>query len=143
MIDVTRWVLTEAWIANGLRIEWGGYGSATVAGRGEGWQPADKGDAGAFRYRGWGVWEVAGESRTGLGYTRPEAPTLGTDTMLHELGHWLVATAEQRDKLNFGMEAEGEAERELEERTLVAQKVLESVCASASRVTQLALAGRP
>lgn len=134
MIDATAWIVAEAWIANGLRLRWGPRVDRFSSE--DGW--INDGNT-TYRYAGFGEWEVRGGEYTNAGYPNPEAPSLRPDLMLHELAHWLSATDEQRGKRNFGLTGAAIADSEQEERTLLAERVLQSVVRSAGRIASLAL----
>lgn len=139
MIDCARWVMAEAWIANGLRVSWGPRddGRLPSDGRGE-WQGSAS--DGLYRYVGWGQWEVPRPSTyLQRPYGESDAPQLTTDTMQHELAHWLVASEEQRGKPNFGMD---DKSYDAEQRAVDAERVISSVIAAASRVVGLAVGGQ-
>ncbi len=138
MIDCARWVLAEAWIANGLRVTWGPRLEYTRNVEHDGWQ----GDAtdGFYRYVGHGEWEVPRpNSYTTRPFGEETAPQLSTDTMRHELAHWLIATAEQRYERNFGLTAKDD---DAESRAVAAERVIASIIAAASRVVSLSLTSR-
>ena len=134
VIDCARWVLAEAWISNGLRVIWGLHDARFGTGE---WL----GETGRlYRYRGFGEWEV---QRPHNYLTRPlgeeTSPQLSTEDMRHELAHWLLATEDQRNEVNFGLTSD---DNDAEQRALAAERVLSAVIAAASRVVALSLASR-
>jgi len=93
MIDTRRWVLAEAWISLGLRIEYAGAYESTQIAR-DVWM-ADDDTGERYCYAGDGTWKMPAPSRPGFGDgPRIFAPSLSTGTMAHELAHYLTASAE-------------------------------------------------
>lgn len=131
MIDTSRWLLVETWLALGLRIEWcPSY--RRLEGTGEQWMDCDETNQKYFYERD-GTWRVMSHDDSFRRFTKPECPQLGTLTMRHELAHYLVATALERQEFNF--KADDEAER----RTMEVEKVIEAMLAGANRITAAAL----
>jgi len=141
-MDYLRWILCEAWIANGLRVNWG----PSYESQHEDWIRSN--DGYSFRYRGFGEWQVLDEERgIRLFGEKPVAPSLSTNDMLHELAHWMIATEDQRHETNFGMgSGEGKTTPEQDEnerRVVAAEKVIEAVSKAASRIIATAQGARP
>lgn len=135
MIDPSRWILAEAWLALGLRLEW-----APKWERLERDQLIDDEELHrTFYYEGGGVWRVLETDRGYRAGTRPTAPELGTDAMRHELAHYLAASAEERARRNFGLTTR---DSDAEERALEVEQVIDAMSAAASRIASLAMAGR-
>lgn len=131
MIDARRWVLVEAWLALGLRIEWGG--SWRDAGARDAWMPDDETRL-YYLYSGHGVWTVRDdEVARRIGYPKNAVPVLSTETLRHELAHYLAATPEQRERVNFAAGADEERA------TLEAEKVIDAMLAGADRIAAQAL----
>lgn len=134
MIDASRWVIAEAWLSLGLRLTWAGRHQRGQ----EGWQDDDETKL-SYRYAGYETWEVLEPDDRWRVYPRQDVPVLGTDSMRHELAHYLVATPEQRNARNF--ELTDKLYDEFEERAMAAEKVLAAMLVGASRVAALALGG--
>ena len=140
MIDCARWVIAEAWLANGLRIRWSSESEATLR-KDVGWQGGRE-DGGYYRYAGFGEWEVARPSNWhSRSYGESVAPVLSSDAMRHELAHWLVASEDERHLQNFGIADKGAHADEAEGRAMAAERVLSSVVDAAARIAALALGG--
>lgn len=137
MIDAGRWVLAEAWLSLGLRLRWApAYGDVDR----DDWQE-DSELRTRYIYDGAGVWLVREDTgRTSLGYTRPTSPQMGTDSMRHELSHYLSASAEDRAKRNFGLAMDDAA---AEERALQAEEVIDAMLAACARITTMAIERKP
>ncbi len=137
MIDCERWVLAEAWLANGLRLRW----SYADDPRDKSWQ----GDASErYRYEGHGVWELPRPyDFLNRPFGQETAPQLSTATLRHELAHWLVATEDQRALMNFGIPNEGLEADEAEHAAVAAERVLSSVVGAAARIASLAIGAKP
>lgn len=128
MIDITRWVLSEAWIANGLRIRFA---------RSYEKPPAETfGEDARFWYAGHGEWIVLPSEQGYRPYGQSDAPVMSVVDMRHELAHFLIATADQRALVNFGG---GDL---LEERAVAAESVLSSIINAAARIADMALTSR-
>lgn len=130
MIDTSRWVISEVWLAMGLRI-----------------LPAEKWDTppgdqlqvcdetrNRFWYDGRGVWRVAAADR--------EPALLGASTMTHELAHWLAASQEARDEINFGMSTDPYGNMAAEATSDMIEKGLIAAMKSCSHIVSMALHGR-
>lgn len=131
MIDASRWVLVEAWLALGLRVEWApSYERLPDSAI----QTDD--DGSRFYYDGHGTWKVIEHDRARQLRT---APTLTAETMAHELAHYLVATEPAREARNFGLGMELRSDEEYH--ALAAEKVISAVIAACSRIAELALKG--
>lgn len=130
-----RWVIVEAWVALGLRMEW-----APSYQRYETWMSDDE-TRHDYVYHGSGLWVVRHKEQTRSfgAYPRPEAPQLGTDTMRHELAHYIVATDEQRMELNFGLKS---SDHDPEEHTLLVERGLDAMALAAGRIAQLAMGAK-
>lgn len=139
MIDARRWILVEAWLALGLRVEWMPSWEASSMPLDE-WQ--DDGEGHRFVYAGNRTWLVEDRGRSPLSRGAYTAPQLGTDSLAHELAHYLAATAEQRGKRNFGI-APGAAGSDDEEAAVAVEQVIDAMVAASSRIAELALRGRP
>lgn len=128
-MDIARWVLSEAWIANGLRIRWARNYEQNQA-------PKETfGDGGAaFWYGSDGEWIFLRPEpwRTPF-YGEVTVPSMSMEDMRHELAHWLTATPEQRGQVNFG------GGEEIEERAVAAERVLSGVIAAAARIAAMAM----
>lgn len=131
MIDARRWVLVEAWLALGLRVEWMRGWDAERVESAE-WM-TDEEEHRKFVYMGDRVWGVY-DDRRGISVGGPyTAPTFGTETLRHELAHYLAATAAQRHLRNFGATADDEIS------ALEAEKVIDAVIGAAARIATLAM----
>lgn len=147
MIDARRWILVEAWLSLGLRIEWC---SSWEHGRIEkdAWLE-DDGDSRRkptrFVYTGNRLWQVERERDV---YGRPpnmEPPQLSTDALRHELAHYLTASEDERACVNFGASpaiGPGNDPKDTEDRALAAEKVIEAMLAASARIANMALGGR-
>lgn len=136
VIDARRWVLTEAWLALGLRLVWCPSFEQDRVARDE-WQ----GEGGRYLYEGDGVWWVMHPDRhrrNRLSAVDFDVPQLSTDDMRHELAHYLSATPDQREKRNFGMTNETYGQ---EEAAIAAERVIDAMCTATSRIASLALSG--
>jgi hypothetical protein len=136
MIDTRRWVLCEAWLSLGLRIEWAGYASVPR----EDWM---EDDGVSYYYDGYGTWKVA--KPTSEGYRTPglpplTAPMLPTESMRHELAHWLSASQDQRLLRNFGITQADPENRET--RALDAEATIDAMMGACDRILSQAIAGR-
>lgn len=132
MIDARRWVLVEAWLALGLRIEWAPSWETIPSGD---WQD-DEGQR--FYYEGRRTWRVMS---SGHGHVkRTDHPSLSVESMAHELAHYLVATAEQRQQRNFGLHS-ADLTSDGEDRAVDAEAAIHAVLAGANHIAQLALKG--
>jgi hypothetical protein len=134
VIDAKRWVLAEAWLSLGLRVCWGYDGMFPR----DQWQ--DDEGRGRYGYLGGGEWAVLRpyDGRTGPINT---APSLSTETMRHELAHYLSATEEDRGKRNFGLDENGPADNE--DAALLAERVVDAILEASSRIIALATERRP
>lgn len=144
MIDTARWVLVEAWLSLGLRLRWLHSWEAREITDGL-FIDDDGGSRLSFTYLGDGEWGVVRPSNDFRvpGYPLNDAPQLGTETIRHELAHYLVATEEQRRKRNFGLSADGSnGGNEWETRALLGEQVIDAVIRGASRVVSSALPPR-
>lgn len=143
MIDARRWILVEAWLSLGLRIEWcPSYDRDRVA---SAWLDDDGGAESTTRfvYDGHGRWLVDPPGK--LRFAPPNtAPSLTTAALRHELAHYLTATEDERSRLNFGASAEliGGDERGTEDRAVAAEKVIDAMLAASARIANMALGGR-
>ncbi len=129
-MEIDRWVLAEAWIANGLSLRWGSshYGFERSEIQNE--------NGVQYYYEGYGVWVVIDPTPGYKPLGNTEAPFLPTADMKHELAHWLIATEDERSKQNFGLTKDS---NDLEERTIAAEAVITSIINAAARITNLAL----
>lgn len=134
MIDATRWILTEAWLSLGLRVEWL---PSYETHRKRDWQQNES--RMDIHYEGGGLWYVLPEERVSTGYPRHDVPVLATETLKHELAHYLVASADERKRENFGMTEDSDAQ---EQAAIMAERVINAMIASTSRIANLALGGR-
>lgn len=140
MIDIRRWVLVEAWLALGLRVEWlPSYLESQELDKH--WQQDD--DSGArYVYDGDRTWRVRDESWRSRrpGFKTPKVPELGTDALAHELAHFLSASPEQREQRNFGLADDTDGSREAA--ALETEAVIDAIVAAATRIAESAMAGR-
>jgi hypothetical protein len=141
VIDARRWILAEAWLSLGLRIEWvPSYERDRIAD--DQWQRDDDGGQ-RFVYSGGGRWWVHdGTNRYGYGRPPLTAPSLSTDAMRHELAHWLTSTEDERGVMNFGAEPTGLDTTRAEERAIAAEPVLDAMLSACARIATMALGGR-
>lgn len=139
MIDARRWVIVEAWVSLGLRVEW--ISSWEIAGiPRNAWQTDNDGHA-RYLYDGFGVWKVERrEGRRGDIDARTTVPELSLDLMTHELAHYLVASEEERGQRNFGIPAEAQTSDQ-EDRAQSAEKVIHALMLACGRIAGLALHG--
>ena len=138
MIDPTRWIVVEAWLSLGLRVEWAGTYDHVVA---ELWTPDEGGSR--YVYAGHlmdkrGVWLVQPSRHTGS-----TVPQLSTEAMKHELAHWLTSSPEQRKMANFGLTGRSGTDDTPEDRAGNAERVIDAMIAASARIVSLALGGRP
>jgi hypothetical protein len=143
VIDTRRWVLAEAWLSLGLRVEWLSKYQAESIAR-DLWM-RDEEERTDYIYNGHGVWSIRGDGRSepSFGFPRATSPAMGTEAMRHELAHYLIATEEERGRTNFGL---SNSDDDHERRALEAEKVIDAVLAACGRIAGLALAsgsGRP
>lgn len=140
MIDAARWLLAEAWLSLGLRIEWmPSYQEREI--HQEEWQ--EDGEGRRFVYDGLGVWRVLNANRSLFDRRQPTAPSLSTESMKHELAHYLAATPTQRQIRNFNIGAMGRADgEEKEAESVEAEQIIDAMLTAASRICELALRGR-
>lgn len=97
-----------------------------------------QGDDGTwFLYAGHGVWEV----RPPFSRTPVDLPELPTVDMRHELAHWIAASAEARELINFGMGQDGADDDEMESRAILVESGLSAIIRASSRIAGLALGG--
>lgn len=135
MIDPTRWVLAEAWISLGLRLEWAPRWRTDISREQLMHDDEMRRD---YYYHGGGVWHVV-EVENGLRVgPRPTVPELGTEAMSHELAHYLAASGEQRGVFNFGLTGKDGAE---EDRALEMEQVIQAITRACGRIAGLALQG--
>jgi len=133
MIDTRRWVLVEAWLALGLRIEWCPIYQADQFR--DHWQQGEDTEE-RFVYAGDRRWLVKSSRRGPLLGSIGQAPQLGVLDMRHELAHYLAADEEQRAAINFGMTRDSHAD---EERAGEAEQVIDAMMAASARIASLAL----
>jgi len=133
MIDPTRWIVVEAWLSLGLRVEWARSPDHVAVNL---WMPDE--DGSAYTYDGAGTWLVRPNGRA-----RTAPPQLSTETMKHELSHWLTASPEQRSMANFGLTGRNETDDPSEASASNAERVIEAMIAASARIASLALGGRP
>lgn len=140
MLDPTRWIVAEMWLDLGLRLRWASRYEMEKA-TDDHWVVDDGDDERrSYFYVGGGVW-VVGWLRTG-GYYRSEPvepPQLSSATLIHEMAHWMVSSAEAREKKNMGMTIES---YEQEERALDAQRGIEACIRASAKIACMALGGR-
>lgn len=139
MIDPTRWILVEAWLSLGLRVEFAA-GHMNIK-----WQESIDGGR-RFYYEGYGAWiiELHNEDRKTFGFERATTPELTTRDMAHELAHYIAATEEQREKSNFGMSDDGDGFQniDLENRALLVEQGIHALVRAAANIAAMALGGR-
>lgn len=133
MIDARRWVLVEAWLALGLRVEW--CPSYQVDSLRDHWQEGEDTPE-PFVYAGDRVWLVKSSRRGPLLGSLGEAPQLGTLDMRHELAHYMAASEEQRAAVNFGMTRDSYDD---EERAGQAEQIIDAMVAASARIASMAL----
>ncbi len=137
MIDARRWILVEAWLALGLRLEWMSSWEAEGVPRDE-WMEDDE-EGCRYLYDGDRTWKVLDEQKRWAEAARPTAPRLGVAALRHELAHYLTASADQRCKRNFGLTKEDTGEENV---TLLAEQAIDAILSGAAHVAELALRGR-
>ena len=135
MIDTRRWVLAEAWLSLGLRVEWVGTWEASRIERAD-WQD-DPDSRARYLYDGLGVWKVERGDRR-RAETETTVPDLSLATMKHELAHYLVSTEEERGKRNFGIPSAATSS-DNEDRALAAEKVIDALTSACGRIAASAL----
>lgn len=135
MIDTQRWVLSEAWVASGLRMRLARNYEANDA------RTKDllQGDARSYWYAGFGEWVVLDPDRGYQPFGSGNAPTMSTEDMRHELAHWITATDEQRNLVNFGMTKDSE---DMERAAVAAEAVIASIAGAAGRIVGMALGAK-
>lgn len=144
MIDTERWVLVETWLSLGLRIRWARPFQATdMDRRGERELIQRDEDTGlSFWYEGDGEWLVIRPEdgrRSSFPFPLNDAPTMSAAAMRHELAHYLRATAEARDKRNFGLT---ESDQDEESATLSVEAVIAALTQSCGHVVSAAMGPR-
>ena len=72
--------------------------------------------------------------------TIPVTPSLATETLRHELAHYLAATREERDQPNFGFDATPERD---EEQTLLVEQVIDAMLNGANRIATISVMRKP
>jgi hypothetical protein len=135
MIDTRRWVLVEAWLSLGLRVQWA---PSYLAVERDSWQRDDE-ERVDYVYEGGGLWYVLQPERMSLGFSPPTSPQLGVLTLLHELAHYLVSSEDARAHRNFGLTGQ---DNDGEARALEAESVIHAMAVACGRIASLALAGR-
>lgn len=141
MVDTRRWILVETWLSLGLRVEWAP--SYRKVDRDQ-WMRDDEMNL-EYIYAGDRVWLVhdASAGRRMPGVPHPTAPAFGVETLRHELGHYLVATSEQRTQENFGLKPTGFDDQDTESRAMEAERIIDAMLGASARIADLALRGRP
>lgn len=135
MIDTRRWILAEAWLTLGLKIRWA-WGAHEAKPDIE----IQEDDETRLRYwyTGHGEWAVIKPQR---GYgdrsTEFEVPYFGTDTLKHELAHYLAATGDERNEVNFGLPKSDPNE----DRCALAEKVVDAILRPCGRIAAMAMGG--
>lgn len=140
MLDPRRWVLVEAWLALGLRVNWcPSYDTSRYAK--EQWiqDEGARRDSGSlwYLYAGHEQWLVRDDSRRRPGFPNPSTPSLSDETLAHELAHYLVAGEDKRNEINFGA---GSPE---EEDAMRAEAVITAMLHGCVRVVDACTGGRP
>lgn len=130
MIDATAWVMAEAWLSLGLRIEWASRTFDTIPDTA--WNPSESGAP--YCYMGHGRWLL----RSDRGDNRRRAPMMDAADMRHELAHYLSATPAERELVNFGPAIEDDGERRANE----AEKIIDAMLTATARIASLALGVR-
>lgn len=136
MIDPTRWILAEAWLSLGLRLEWAPAYRRPDLTRDE--LMHDDEMRRDYYYEGRGIWHVIEVDRGLRTGPRPTAPELGTEAMSHELAHYLAADPAQRALRNFGLTQQ---DRDAEDKALEVEQVIDAMSRAAGRIASLALQG--
>ena len=142
MMDTRRWILVEAWLALGLRVEWIPSFNVDRVERNE-WAE-DEETRLWYSYDGHGIWQVRHDGRAGRvpGFPYNTAPVLGLDALRHELAHYLSATVEEREKRNFGASFQALADpADVEQRALNAEKIIDAMMVACARIADMALSG--
>lgn len=144
MIDARRWVIVETWLALGLRLEWE-----------HSWErdrcPADElmlcdETNRRYFYDGHGVWKVLkppDNARVFRQLPDVRSPTLGVETLAHELAHYMVAQPEQREKMNFGLSVKTTLDDGEEERAVLAEQVIDTMLVGVQRIWDTAMLRKP
>lgn len=133
MLEVERWILVEAWLSLGLRVEQCPSWKVSSYSR-EDWQ-------GNLLYVGNKLWYTKEVDKWGNAQNIPgTVPFLSTDDLRHELAHYLSATPEQREKINFGMDNVPSSEQE--DAAIAAEVIITAIATAASRIAVQALGGR-
>ena len=135
MIDPARWIIVEAWLSLGLRLEWCPSWEADRVPK-EAWQNVDGAD---FVYHGGGVWWVRDPGRRRIGQPAYTVPQLSTGALKHELAHWLTAGADERGAQNFGVTETNGAE--IEDRVALSESVIDAMLVACARIASMALGG--
>ena len=138
MIDPRRWILVEAWLSLGLRVEWMSSWEERDVPPGE-WQQ-DEEEGRYFVYAGDRLWKVKEERRGITVSGPPTVPTFGTATLTHELAHYLAATPDQRRRRNFGID-QGAAGTTDENAAVDTEAVIDAIVGAAARIAGMALQG--
>lgn len=142
MIDARRWVIVETWLALGLRLEW--TTSWDRIERDE-FMRCDETDQHYF-YEGRGVWKVLERpenARVFRSLPAVRCPALGAETLSHELAHYMVATPEQREKMNFGLSVKTTLDGGEEERAVLAEQVIDTMLIGVQRIWDTAMTRKP
>jgi hypothetical protein len=136
MFDASRWVLVEAWLSLGLRMRWAiGY----EGGNDREWFTDDETQL-RYSYVGYGEWVVLrpGDRYRSVGFPPNDSPQLGSESMRHELAHYLVSTEEQREKKNFGL---AQDDYNAERHALLADQVIDAMTRACSRIVSTTIKG--
>lgn len=145
MIDARRWVIVEAWLALGLRIEWAPSYERTN----RNWLQSND-EKYQYRYTGGGTWQVLDDEHWRRpGAPKPTCPQMSVSDMQHELAHYLISSPEQREMVNFGFPIdtgrtaeERIASNDREDLALEAEKVIDAVLVGANRLVESVLTPR-
>lgn len=136
MIDASRWLVLEAWMALGLHVRWA-LTFETNNSDSNSWLSDDETGL-RYRYEGHREWSVIRptDRYRAVGYPVNDVPTLGYETMRHELAHYMVAGEERREKRNFGLlMSQAPPEDDEQERiTLLAEQVIDALTRGATRI---------
>ena len=134
-MDTRRWILVEAWLSLGLRVEWcPGYESQSIAK--DDWIPDDESNV-FYVYAGHRLWLVKPPIQTRPWNEPVTVPVFGIATLRHELAHFMAATKDEREKRNFGMSLE-----DRETHVTQAERVIDAMLLASARIADLALVRR-
>lgn len=131
-MNADRWVILEAWVRMGLRFRTIPHNALNI--RKEEWQEDE--NRLQYVYEGDGVWLLREPYRSPHDHSRVSLE-MHTESMLHEMAHYITASEENRYQLNFGLPPQEYDERE--DRAQLAEDSIRAILGAASHIAGLAL----